>query len=361
MITVLNMIFMEEYLMKAQELYIIISLIAFLFSIVLLIIGIKKKMGSYKIISLMTAIVSTLFPLITTTSNYGFDIEPNVSNISSDTMISFESEIPFCKIYYTTDGSSTQKNGIKYIMPFSIDEENVLTGELTVRYTAKIGLFWMETKSKEYNVICDVSSQDDGTAIDNKKEEISVDNDSMEEFSIDNNKDKCVIIEANNKVLISKGSEIVLRTSSGYYLSRNADGNYYANKNEIDSSCIMKIDITNDGYTGFYNISSGTYASAAIDKNPVVLCSVNKYMKSWECFSLYQDNEYIIISSQGKEKNNDEYKYITSDEDDVNRPVYVRAKDAKAWEDFSIFIYSPDDNIWKNPFTSETILDNGYH
>ena len=45
----------------------------------------------------------------------------------------------------------------------------------------------------------------------------------------------------------------------------------------------------------------------------------------------------------------------------VNRPVYVRAKDAKAWEDFSIFIYSPDDNIWKNPFTSETILDNGYH
>ena len=84
-------------------------------------------------------------------------------------------------------------------------------------------------------------------------------------------------------------------------------------------------------------------------------------MKSWECFSLYQDNEYIIISSQGKEKNNDEYKYITSDEDDVNRPVYVCAKDAKAWEDFSIFIYSPDDNIWKNPFTSETILDNGYH
>lgn len=342
--------------MKMNVFRLIIAIIGLLVAGSVLGIGIKKKQDILKILAAASAAITALLVAITYINIDSVEINPNISSVPINTMISFDSGIPFSKIYYTLDGSSPKKEGVKYETPFIVDEENIHGDKFTICYTAKIGPFWLDNASKEYTVILD--SQE--LIVEGSNTEIPNDNNIKD---VINNADRndSIIVDNDKKVLIPNNTEIVLRTASGYYLSRNEDGNYYANKSEIDNSCIIKIIITNDGYTGFYNINSETYATAAIDKDPVVLCSVNTYMKSWECFTIYRDNNYIIISSQGKERNNDEYKYITSDEDDVNRAIYVRAKDAKAWEDFSIFIYYPDDGFWKNPFTTETILDNGYH
>ncbi len=347
--------------MKISVFSLIIAVIGLLIAVISFVIGIKKKQDILKILAGAAALITTLSFVITNIRNLSIDISPDISSISVNTMISFTPEVPFCTIYYTFDGSSPKKEGIKYEKAFMVDEENILVDKITIRYTAKIGPFWLNNEKKEYTVILDSSTKNQESNNEYDNMDRTNDNNDIGDVNFNTDRTDEIIVDNDKKVLIPDNAEIVLRTASGYYLSRNDDGNYYANKSEIDNTCIIKIVITDDGYTGFYNVNSETYATAAIDKDPVVLCSVNTYMKSWECFTLYQDNDFIIISSQGKERNNDEYKYITSDEDDTNRAIYVRAKDAKAWEDFSILIYSPDDEIWKNPFTSETILDNGCH
>lgn len=347
--------------MRITVLSLTVGIVGFFVTVIVLGIGIKKKQDILKILGSVSAVITALSLFIAKVDIKAVEITPDISSIPVNTTVSFDSGIPFSKIYYTLDGSSPQKDGIKYEAPFLLDKEDIIADKFTIRYTARIGLIWLDSESKEYTVLPNSFTQNQDAVDEGIDTDNSNDNSEVIEEPSSNTDETEVTIMDNNKVLIPDNTEIVLKSASGYYLSRNENGNYYANKSEIDSSCVIKVVITNDGYTGFYNVYSGTYATAAIDKNPVVLCSTNTYMQSWECFTLYRDNDFITITSQGKERNNDEYKYVTSDEDDINRAIYVRAKDARAWEDFSIFIYSPEDKIWKNPFTSETILDNGCH
>lgn len=65
-----------------------------------------------------------------------------------------------------------------------------------------------------------------------------------------------------DSVYLHAGTKIILRTASGCYLSPDSSGRFYADKTEIDDSCQLRIETTEDSYTGFWHMMTGTYASA---------------------------------------------------------------------------------------------------
>lgn len=160
-----------------------------------------------------------------------------------------------------------------------------------------------------------------------------------------------------DEISIETGEYIVIKTASGYFLSVNDDNCYYANKEVIDQSCIIRIEKTADNYTAFFNIQNETYATAEIESKPYPLSSQAFKIESWECFKLYKNDTYVRISSQGRTYSNDPREYLKCEEEENQKPIRVSTEIPKAWEDFSVYLYNKEKQLWENVLLPNDVIE----
>lgn len=337
--------------MNTITIILILSFMVCVICLVDLVIKIVRKKKN-KMMGAILALISASVTFFSVEKMSDIDITAG-DEIHSNDIIKMSTYVPFAEIYYTTDKSLVEEKGIRYIDGIKLTQENLRDKKVTIAYKVKFLNMWLSISGeKTYDVVDENDIIADTTDYFEESNVDTIINTSdyniKSYFNVDSN---------SNKVSIINGSLILLRTASGCYLSLNEDNYYYANKTHIDESCVIRVEITDDNYTGFCNFKDNSYATAEINKEPYYLSSNKSYMQSWECFTLYKNDEYVRISSQGRENDNSPYKYITCEEKTDNKPLSVNCKDPKAWENFSVLIYIPDRRCWVNLFTNEIIED----
>jgi hypothetical protein len=291
-----------------------------------------KKAAGFRagILLALTGAIGVMFTFL----NYNFvEVYPEGDTLSPGEAVRLHAQLPFLQIYYTPDGASVRQDGILYEKEILPEGSADSSGKAVIGYSTRLFGLWLNPDEKVYQRQSGSAQPAAGTAYVN---------DTAGFYDTD-----------GDSVYLHAGTKIILRTASGCYLSPDNSGRFYADKTEIDDSCQLRIDTTEDSYTGFWHVMTGTYASAQSFLPPYELACGKHEMQAWECFRLSRNEEFVRIISQGRENTGSAAKYLTCAEDQPGKPVYARAEKAQAWENFSVFVWNEAHGRWENLFTEE--------